>query len=154
MANRHTILPVVLAVLGVACLVYGWGYHAQPVYPKAVPPKEPSGFGQAGPVPMMPPPPDEELQRPDDGPLPPPIPPPPPPPPPPIPGEDEEGGFPQPYFPPPMPSEPAEAAPLEPVLEPESRLVAEVTVGGIRRLTSGRLERTYSGFDRPQMCPT
>ena len=35
----------------------------------------------------------------------------------------------------------------------EARLVRETTVGGVTRLASGELRRTYTG-DAPSLCPT
>lgn len=37
--------------------------------------------------------------------------------------------------------------------EPETRLVREVTFGGVVRLASGELRRTYTG-DPPSLCPS
>lgn len=37
--------------------------------------------------------------------------------------------------------------------EPETRLIREVTFGGVVRLASGELRRTYTG-DPPSLCPS
>ncbi|MHC5034353.1 MAG: hypothetical protein ACYTFZ_04900 [Planctomycetota bacterium] len=37
--------------------------------------------------------------------------------------------------------------------ESEPRLIREVTVGGVTRLETGELQRTYSG-EAPSLCPT
>jgi len=37
---------------------------------------------------------------------------------------------------------------------PEPALIREVTVGGVVRLASGELKRTYSGDQGPSLCPT
>jgi hypothetical protein len=39
------------------------------------------------------------------------------------------------------------------VLQSESRLIREVTVGGVARLPDGRIKRTYTG-SAPSQCPT
>jgi len=37
---------------------------------------------------------------------------------------------------------------------PEPALIRDVTVGGVVRLASGELKRTYSGDQGPSLCPT
>ncbi len=37
---------------------------------------------------------------------------------------------------------------------PEPALIRDVTVGGVVRLASGQLKRTYSGDQGPSLCPT
>ena len=39
------------------------------------------------------------------------------------------------------------------VIEPEPRLIREVTVGGVTRTQAGELKRTYAG-EAPKLCPT
>jgi len=39
-------------------------------------------------------------------------------------------------------------------LERESHLVLEITRGGVTRLASGKIKRTYMGDEPPALCPT
>ncbi len=39
-------------------------------------------------------------------------------------------------------------------VESEPKVVLEVTVGGVKRADSGRIERTYVGDEGPALCPT
>ena len=50
------------------------------------------------------------------------------------------------------PSQPS-APTIQPVQEPESKIVREVTVGGVARSADGKIERTYTGQPLSQ-CPT
>jgi hypothetical protein len=61
---------------------------------------------------------------------------------------------PAPFFaPPPPPPSPIAEKVLVVSVEPEQRLVRDVTVGGLTRLGGSRIKRTYSG-DGPALCPT
>lgn len=42
---------------------------------------------------------------------------------------------------------------LVPIEEPESKIVSDITIGGLNLLASGIIERTYSG-EPPLLCPT
>ncbi len=48
---------------------------------------------------------------------------------------------------------PSQTAQLVPIRESEAELVRDVTFGGVIRLESGELKRTYSG-EAPSLCPT
>ena len=56
---------------------------------------------------------------------------------------------------PPSPAPPQVVGAEEPaaLVESEPALVREVTVGGVKRLASGDIQRTYSG-QAPSQCPT
>ncbi len=82
-------------------------------------------------------------------------PPPPPPEPPPFWGGPPRNGFPGPPFlsrrppaPPPVPQKV-----LVKFVDPEQRLIRDVTIGGLARMDDGRIKRTYSG-EGPALCPT
>ena len=59
------------------------------------------------------------------------------------------------FMPPELGSAPFLEKPTQIVSEAfrEARLVRETTVGGVTRLVSGELRRTYTG-DAPSLCPT
>lgn len=124
--GRHTALPIILVLAGVSLLVYGAGYHEQSV----LTPEEKDASAEApvdgAPRPYIPP-----AESPDG------LPPEPPP------------FFNEPPPPPPPPAEPTLVA----VLTPEVDLIREVTIGGVVRLDTGELKRTYSGAP-PSQCPT
>ncbi|MBN1345315.1 MAG: hypothetical protein JXQ73_21660 [Phycisphaerae bacterium] len=75
-----------------------------------------------------------------------------PPPPPPFftEGPDGQSYLPPPPPPPPLPPEPE----VMTLRQSEPSLIREVTVGGVIRLASGELMRTYSGQEQPSLCPT
>jgi len=68
------------------------------------------------------------------------------------------GGPRPPFFPPRLPMPPREpeiVLRLDRVVEPEHKLVLEVTRGGVIRLDDGRIKRTYNSSGAPPSgCPT
>ncbi len=127
--GRQAIVPLSLILLGGALLVYGAGFHAQPVLTA----QEPAEQGEAAPVPPPPPPPGFDA--------------------PPFARLDGRGDeMPPPRF---LEDEPAPAEPtFVTIEEPETKLIREVTVGGVIRLASGELRRTYALGAPPSLCPT
>lgn len=123
--GKPMLLPVVLILLGLGQLIYGVGFHVQPVLTEqeaeAPPPR---------PFAPVPPP----FQSSDDA--------------------LEDSGEVIYYGEPPLPPAP----PLEPeivtIQETEPHLIKDVTVGGVIRLASGELKRTYRGDAQPLLCPT
>ena len=123
---RRTILPVLLMIVGVAAIVEGMWYH-----PIAVVVKEETTTTVTINIPLpMPPGPSADDPSSPDGP---------------------------PSFPPGAPTsikqsvERVDPAVVEMVPEPE--LMRDVSVGGVTRLASGELKRTYSG-NGPALCPS
>jgi hypothetical protein len=49
---------------------------------------------------------------------------------------------------------PAAAEAARVIDEPEPALIREITVGGLRRNPSGKIERTYGEGETPSLCPT
>jgi len=124
--DRYRILPVVLILVGLGQLIYAVGYHTTPVLTERE--AEQPAPSHQDPMPLSDPGPDG---------LPPGIAPP---------------DFPdEPPVDDPVPEPPEEA--VVTVAEAELRIIQEVTVGGITRLASGELKRTYSGRP-PSRCPT
>ena len=124
--DRYRALPIVLVLAGLGQLIYAVGYHTTPVLTEKE--VEQPGPSHEDPMPPSDPGPDG---------LPP--------------------GLVQPDFPdePPVDA-PAPESPEKTVVtvaEAELRIIQEVTVGGLTRLASGELKRTYSGR-APSRCPT
>jgi len=63
------------------------------------------------------------------------------------------GGFNLPFLSPP-PAPPRIRKVLVAATTPETRVVRDVTVGGLVRIGPGRLKRTYIGEAGPALCPT
>jgi hypothetical protein len=134
-------VPVALLAGGIASLVYGIGHHAVEVSveheieidltpPPGVEPPGWDGFGPPGFVP-----PGEGFGPPDAG-----------------------FGEPAMGVPPPWLALPPELAKIKDKVilteaTSEPTLIREVTFGGVKRLSSGVLWRTYTG-DPPSLCPT
>jgi len=51
-------------------------------------------------------------------------------------------------------AEPPAAEGARTIDEPEPALIREITVGGLRRNPSGKIERTYGEGETPSLCPT
>jgi len=129
-ASRQPILlPAVLVLAGAAALVYGFGFHEVAVQPKPEPPKA-------------------EDEAPPTG-VPPEV----------LPADEEPPFSPDVLFGggsaevPDLTAQPE--PPPEPTLFRESRVVKEVTIGGLERLPSGAIVQTYGPNEAPPtMCPT
>ena len=108
---KRLVFPTSLAVIGLAGIICGAGFHTQPVLveQEVAPP--------APPLVQRPPPALRFLPH-----------------------------------PPPLPRPPPKVE-LVTLDEPELLLTLQVTVGGVTRLASGALKRTYRG-DMPSLCPT
>lgn len=133
MAVLRAVVPLVLLVGGIASLVYGVGHHSavvsveQEIEIDLAPPPgvEPPGFGQPG----------EGF------------------------GPSEPGfGDPALAGPPPWLAPPPELSKVKQKVilsedASEPALIREVTFGGVTRLSSGVLWRTYTGVP-PSLCPT
>lgn len=122
------VLPAVLVLAGAAGLVYGFAWHTLAVEPKPEPPKA----EEAPPPPGVPP---EVLP------------------------EEEPIFSPDVLFgagPADVPDLTVEPEPLpQPSRFPESRVVKEVTIGGLERLPSGAIALTYGPNEKaPTACPT
>jgi len=124
--DRHRALPIVLVLAGLGQLIYAVGYHTTPVLTEKE--AEQPAPSHQDPIVLSDPGPD---------------------------------GLPQGLIQPGFPDEPSvDASPPESpektvvtVAEAELRIIQEVTVGGLTRLASGELKRTYSGR-APSRCPT
>lgn len=123
---QRAVLPILLMASGVASLVYGLGYHRTAVVDQQEVEEKVTIPSQFGPPPGFP-----------GGP--------------PTAGGPEVGGMP-PFAPPPIVQivKRIERTTKE---EPESRLVFEVSIGGLARLDTGELKRTYAG-KAPSLCPS
>lgn len=65
--------------------------------------------------------------------------------------------FGQPPFPgglPPMVKKTVKRIDVATIVEPEPMLMRELSVGGVARIESGELKRTYSGSKGPALCPS
>ncbi|MBN2023126.1 MAG: hypothetical protein JW809_10065 [Pirellulales bacterium] len=137
---QRGLLPVVLLAVGIASLAYGVGYHRREVLEEqeieidVMPPEMPP---DVPPEDMGGPPGADEFGGPPGF------------------GEPSDFGPPGAFGPPALPPELRKIKQiiLVGIQEPEMRLVRDVTVGGLARLESGELKRTYTG-EPPSLCPT
>ncbi len=125
---RRAILPLALVVVGLWSLLHGARQHTEPVideHEEKTTIAIPSPFG---------PPPNltGEPGMPGENPF-----------------EDPAG-----FAPPPMLKQEVTRIFQTTKDEPEPILVREITIGGLVRLASGELKRTYSGEQGPALCPT
>jgi len=130
--SKRVLFPTLLVLGGVVFVVYGVGFHATPVLVE-------QEIGQEQPpLPQLPPPfpfAEPPWLVPETPETPPELAPP--------------------FLPvpePPRPPEPAEKQ-IVTLHQAEPHLIREVTVGGVIRLPSGEIKRTYSGKP-PAQCPT
>jgi hypothetical protein len=128
-------IPVVLMAAGAACLVYGFAFHSVTVQPKAeaadAAPEEPP----ADDVPPEILPDEEPVFSPDV-----------------LFGEGPAEAVPMPVE---DPEDVEESPPPEPYAFSEARVVKEVTIGGLHRLPTGEIARTYGPNEKaPTFCPT
>ncbi len=130
-------LPVLLMAAGAACLVYGFAVHTVTVMPKAREAGAADAEATADDVPPEILPEEEPIFSPDV-----------------LFGEGPADGEPV-----PMPVEEFgdvdEPPPPEPYDFSEARVVREVTIGGLHRLPTGEIVRTYGPNEKaPAFCPT
>jgi len=127
--RRRMILPAVLILAGAVGLVYGFAFHEVAVHPKPEPPKAEDAAPPTGVPPEVLPPDEEPIFSPDvlfGG------------------GSAEVPDL-----------TAAPEPPAEPNIFRESRVVKEVTIGGLERLPSGSIMLTYGPNEAPpKTCPT
>jgi hypothetical protein len=147
---QRAVVPLVLLAAGIVSAVYGAKHHVIPVDQEheeevSIPIPTPFGPGPGGPeeqaFPGGPPepgaPPFSEGQPPGAEP----------------PGEPPTDG-PPPLWQPPGMSIKVIKKVIVTTDEPEPKIVREVSVGGVARVESGEIKRTYSGNEGPALCPT
>ncbi len=125
---RRAILPLLLLAVGIASIVYGTSHHTEQVFEE-----------QEIEIALAPPPLPSEMNGPPG-----------------FGGPSEFGGLPgelQPFGAPPPELQKVKQKVYVGTQEPELALVRDVTIGGLERLASGELRRTYSGAP-PSLCPT
>lgn len=130
---RRGLLPIMMLGLGIASLVWSAKHHVLEIYEEqeikisiAPPPEMMQPMGPGGPHGGM---------EPD------------------FPGQPGMGGMPPFMAGPPPELQTVTQFVLVSKEEPESQAVFEITIGGLARLETGELKRTYSGAS-PSLCPT